>query len=98
MDVRNNQSSSRYELLDGDEVVGIGDYRIEGDVVVLPHTEVSPSRRGQGLGAVLVRGMLDDLDRSGRKVVPACWFVAEFIDGHPDYQHLVAAPGARVTP
>jgi uncharacterized protein len=90
MDVRKNEPSSRYELVDGDEVVGIGDYRIDGDVVVLPHTEISSSRRGQGLGALLVRGMLDDLSQSGRTVVPACWFVAEFIDANPSYQHLVA--------
>ena len=91
MDVRNNQQSCRYELVDGDEVVGIGDYRVEGDVVVLPHTEISPSRRGQGLGAVLVRGMLDDVSRSGRTVLPACWFVAEFMDANPSYQHMLSA-------
>jgi len=23
--------------------------------------------------------------------VPACWFVAEFVDDHPEYRDLVAA-------
>ena len=91
MDVRKNEQASRYELVDDGELVGIGDYRIDGDVVVLPHTEIASSRRGQGLGAVLVRGMLDDVSRSGRSVVPACWFVAEFIEANADYQHLVSA-------
>jgi predicted GNAT family acetyltransferase len=92
MDVRRNEQRSRYELFDGDAVVGVADYREQsGRVVVMPHTEIDPDRRGHGLGAVLVRGALEDLRARGVSIVPACWFVAEFIDEHPDYQEMVAA-------
>ena len=57
---------------------------------MLPHTEISPHMRGKGLGDVLVRGALDDLRAQGRTVVPACWFVAEFIERNADYGDLVA--------
>jgi uncharacterized protein len=91
MDVRNNEQRSRYELVDDDRVVGIADYFIRDETVVLPHTEIARELRGRGLGAVLVRGALEDVRRSGRTVVPACWFVAEFIDAHPEYRDMLVA-------
>lgn len=91
MEFRDNETRSRFELLDGDDVVAFADYVVSRGAVVLPHTEVDPRRRGQGLGALLVGRALDELRRSGRRVVPACWFVAEFIQSNPDYQDLLAA-------
>jgi predicted GNAT family acetyltransferase len=89
IEVRNAPERSRYELVDDGDVVGIADYQERDDVVVFPHTVIDPSRRGHGLGAILVKGALDDVRPSGRKVVPSCWFVAEFIDLHPEYADLV---------
>ena len=88
-DVSDNAERSRYELFIDGELVGIADYRVSGDQVVMPHTEIASARRGQGLGAVLVRGALDDVRAKGKSVVPQCWYVAEFIDEHPEYQALL---------
>ena len=90
-EVKNNQQRSRYELIEDGETVGFADYSIEGDRVVFPHTVIESSRRGQGLGAELVKGALDDVRGSGRQVVAHCWYVAEFIDGNPEYRELLAA-------
>lgn len=90
LQVRKAEDRSRYELVDGDEVVGFADYSLDGDRVVFPHTVIDSSRRGQGLGAVLVHGALDDVRPSGHKVVPSCWYVREFIDAHPEYADLLA--------
>jgi predicted GNAT family acetyltransferase len=88
--VTKNESAGRYELhVDGD-LAGIADYTERDDVIVLPHTEIDTSRRGQGLGAVLVQGALDDLRPTGKKVVPSCWYVAQFIDENPSYKDLLA--------
>ena len=90
-EVRHNAEGSRYELsLDG-RVVGIADYHLTGDTIVFPHTEIEPSLRGRGLGAELVRFALDDVRTSGRGVVARCWYVAQFIDEHPEYRDLLAA-------
>jgi predicted GNAT family acetyltransferase len=88
--VRRDEARSRYELVEDGRVVGYADFRPRGDVVVMPHTVIEPSRRGQGLGAELVRGALDDLRRRGVRVLPSCWYVAEFMHGNPDYRDLVA--------
>jgi len=90
-DVRRNDDRSRYELLVDGDVVGIADYRLEGRVVVFPHTEIQSSRRGNGLGAQLVQAALDDTRSTGRSVIALCWYVAQFIDEHPEYRDLLAA-------
>lgn len=88
--VTNNEELARYELVIDGAVVAIADYMIDGDLVLFPHTEVDRSRRGQGLGLVLVRGALDDVRTTGRKVVPQCWYVAEVMNGDPAYHSLLA--------
>src|SRR5438105_14897167 len=87
-EVRNNAVASRYELFVDGELAGIADYEVVGDRIVFPHTEIDRARRGQGLGAVLVQAALDDVRPSGRTVVPQCWYVAEFIDEHPEYAEM----------
>ena len=82
--------AGRFELVVDGEVAGVAEYHARGDVVVVPHTEIAVARRGQGLGAVLVAGVLDELRRRGALVVPQCWYVAEFIGAHPAYADLVA--------
>lgn len=90
-EVRRNDTHARYEIrVDGD-LAGIADYHTDGDVLVFPHTEIDKARRGRGLGAELVRHALDDTRRRGLKVVPACSYVARFIDENPDYADLVAS-------
>jgi predicted GNAT family acetyltransferase len=90
--VRRNDAAGRYELVDTDgQVLGVADYRLDYDVVVIPHTEIDPGHRGRGLGAELVRGTLDDLRAAGARVRPRCWYVASFIEEHPQYRNLLEA-------
>ena len=88
--VTRNDDAGRYELYVDGHSVAIADFHVEGDVVVMPHTVVDPAQRGRGLGEVLVAAALDDVRSAGRTVVPACWFVAQFLDTHPDYADLRA--------
>ena len=90
-EVRRNDAEKRYELLVDGELVGIADYRLDGEEVVLPHTVIDAGRRGHGLGAILVQGALDDIRHAGRTVVPVCWYVAQVLDENPDYADLRAA-------
>jgi len=88
--VRHNPDASRYELVENGTVVGVADYRLDGNVATFPHTEIVAHRRGDGLGAELVRAALDDTRARGRRVVARCWYVAEFVDEHPEYTDLLA--------
>lgn len=89
--VQRIDEAARYELVDDDgTVLGIADYRDDGTNLVFPHTVIDPAHRGKGWGDVLVAGALDDVRKQGRRVVPTCWFVDQFIDEHPDYGDLRA--------
>jgi predicted GNAT family acetyltransferase len=88
--VRNDPEASRYEIRDGDELLGISAYHRRGDTVVFTHTEVDQDSGRSGLGSTLVQAALDDVRRQGGKVVPQCPFVRGWIERHPDYADLVA--------
>ena len=75
--------------------MGIAEYHDLGDRLLFPHTEIEPSRRGQGLGDQLIKGALDDVRRLGRTVVASCWAVSDYITDHPEYADLVALTATR---
>ena len=86
----NDLQRSRYEAtLDG-EVVAFADYQVRGSIVVMPHTVTIPARRGNGYAAQVVQYALDDIRAADRKVVASCWYVAKFIDEHPEAADLLA--------
>lgn len=89
-DVVDHTDASRYEArLNGGVVAGFLEYRTEGDTIVMPSTVVDPRHRGHGVAARLARTALDDARVAGKKVDPRCWYVAEYIEKHPEYADLV---------
>jgi predicted GNAT family acetyltransferase len=90
--VRDNPEESRYEIRDGDRVLGLAAYERRGDTTVFTHTTVDPDAGQDGLGSTLVRAALDDVRARGGSVVPQCSFVRGWIERHPDYADLVATP------
>ncbi|MDT0164627.1 GNAT family N-acetyltransferase [Actinotalea sp. AC32] len=89
LQVRDDTTALRYELVSGDDVIGHATYRWQSGRVVVEHTVVDRERREQGKGSTLARGVLDDLRSRGLKVVPQCPFIASFIDENPEYRDLV---------
>jgi predicted GNAT family acetyltransferase len=87
--VRDAPEADRYEIRDGDKVLGVAAYRRSGDQVVFTHTEIDPDAEGSGLGGTLVREALDDVRRNGGRVVAQCSFVRGWIERHPEYGDLV---------
>ena len=83
---------SRYEIRDGDRRLGLAAYERRGEQLVFTHTEVDPDAGQSGLGSTLVRAALDDVRSKGGTVVAQCSFVRGWIERHPEYQDLVAAP------
>jgi uncharacterized protein len=79
----------RYEIMVDDALAGYTLFTVDGDVAIMPHTEIDPAFEGQGLATKLIQGALDDARSRGLKVVPRCQFVGAFIEKHPEYQDLV---------
>jgi len=87
--VRHDPAAGRYEIAEG-EHVAVADYELADGRQVFTHTYVPPELRGRGLAEVLVRQALADARAAGRRVVPACSYVATFIERHPEFQDLLA--------
>ncbi len=67
------------------------DYRIQDEhTLIFSHTIVPPQLEGQGIASALTRHALDYAREHGKKVVPACSFVATWIQRHPEYSDLQA--------
>ena len=81
--------ADRYEIREGERLLGIAAYHRRGDVLVFTHTEVNPDAGRSGLGGTLVRAALDDVRAKGEKVVAQCPFVRGWLERHPDYSDLV---------
>lgn len=88
--VRNNEPGNRYELAVGD-LVAVAEYRREADTLVFTHTAVPSELEGHGVGSALIAGALADVRRRGLSIVPACPFVAAYVEKHADTRDLVAA-------
>jgi predicted GNAT family acetyltransferase len=88
--VRDVPESGRYEIRDGDRLLGIAAYERRGDAIRFTHTEVNPDAGESGVGSRLVRAALDDVRGKGLQVVPLCPFVRGWIERHPEYADLMA--------
>jgi uncharacterized protein len=88
-EVREDPARRRFEM-DLGEGVAFATYRERGPVVEIAYTKVPAALNGRGHGRALVKGLLDILRASDRKVAPLCPFVAHYIREHPEYQDLLA--------
>jgi uncharacterized protein len=82
-EVIDNTAARRFELtIDGHlaELV----YRLDGDRLVLRHTEVPEELEGRGLGGTLVRAALERAGRDALTIVPQCAFARSWLERHPD--------------
>jgi uncharacterized protein len=88
--VTDNLFEGRYEAqLDG-EVVGVAEYELTGDdLMILIHTEVLPGQQDQGVGGALARATLADARRRGLKVRAVCPFMRSWLERHPEYADLL---------
>jgi len=78
----------RFEM-DLDGQVAYSNYKRDGNVLTIQHTEVPAALNGRGIGSALARGILDIARAQGLKVVPICPFVAAFIGRHAEYADLL---------
>jgi predicted GNAT family acetyltransferase len=86
--VIDNQAQHRFELPVGD-AIAVAAYRLEGERVILVHTEVPQELSGHGIGSKLAEGVFESIRDSGRKVVTQCPCMAGWVSRHPEYAKLV---------
>ena len=94
IEVRHNEAAHRFEAVVGGQQLARADYRLEGDVMRIFHTEVPFAFEGRGIAARLVGTAFEHAREKGLKVLPACSYVRDYVRRHPETQPLLL-PSAR---
>lgn len=92
-----NDAASRYELWLGETRAGIATYRETDTSVTFIHTIVDDAFSGRGLGSRLAAFVLSDTVDRGKRIVPRCPFLREYLRGHHEFDEYVDLP-APVSP
>ena len=87
---RHVEDDNRFVAEIGGERVGLIDYRPDGEVYDITHTETDPRRQGQGIAGAMTRFALDTVRSRGLTVRASCPYTANWIQRHPDYADLLA--------
>lgn len=87
--ITHNEKTQRFELHQDGQTAYLS-YQKNGDVLNYNHTIVPPELGGQGIGSQLAKYALDYAKANGKKVVPSCSFVDNYITKHPEYQDVSA--------
>ena len=83
--------ASRYTLHRGDDLVSVLDYRDDGRTVAMTRAYTVPSFRGHGYAGELVDRAVSELESAGgRRVVPVCWYVADWFAANPGRGDILA--------
>ena len=90
LDIRHNEAAHRFEA-DVHGSVAHADYRLQGEVMRIFHTEVPRAVEGRGIGGQLVRAALDHARAHGLQVVPLCSYVRSYMRRHPETHDLLPA-------
>ena len=93
--IRNNPDRLRYEVLDGDTVIGQAAYIDDGGTHrIFYHTVIDGEFGGQGFAGRLAAHALQDTAAAGLKIVPVCPYIKKYLESHTQY----AASVQVVTP
>ena len=81
--------SHRYEISVGGHRAGFAAYVDTNGQRIFYHTEVDHEFSGRGLGAVLVSAALTDTRSTGKRVVPVCPYVANYVKVDHDFDDIL---------
>jgi predicted GNAT family acetyltransferase len=87
--VTENVAGNRFEMgFPGG--LAFASFRRDGDRLIVTHPEVPAAFNGQGLGSRLTLGLFENARATGRRIVPACSFVAAWARRHPEFADVLA--------
>jgi predicted GNAT family acetyltransferase len=87
--ITHNPQAQRFETtVDG--TTAYLSYQVQGDKLVYDHTIVPSAIGGRGIAGALTKHALDYARKQGKKVAPACSYVASYMQKHPEYADIKA--------
>ncbi|MBX3312331.1 MAG: N-acetyltransferase [Microbacteriaceae bacterium] len=83
----------RYAIYVDGVLVSAAEYKKGDGVISFNHTFTNPKYRGQGWAGQVVDMAIADVEENDiGKVVPMCWYVAEWFKKHPEKEGLLQEP------
>ncbi len=87
--VQHLPGQNRYLFEKDGQQVGLVDYSMRGNSIVLTHSEINPQHRHEGLGDEMVEHVLDTIrSDTDYRLVAECPFVVDWLERHSDYEEL----------
>ncbi|MET1051490.1 MAG: GNAT family N-acetyltransferase [Mycetocola sp.] len=87
-----NDAEARYEVWVGDTRAGIATYRESDARITFVHTIVDKAFGGRGLGSLLAGFALKDAVARGKRIVPRCPFIREYLQSHHEFDAYIDLP------
>ena len=72
-----------------DDIESHLEYVKKDDVLILNHTYVPNMLRGKGIAGKIVKIALTYAQDNNLKIIPACTYVADYIQRHKGYENLL---------
>ena len=88
VDVRHNAAAGRFEA-EVEGGVAHADYRMQGDVMRIVHTEVPQAAEGKGIAGAVVKAALEHARAHRLRVMPMCSYVRSYMRRHPETHDLL---------
>lgn len=89
--VQHFPGQNRYVFEKDGNQVGLIDYSMRGNAIVLNHSEIDPHLLHSGLGDEMVEQVLDTIRFATEfRMIAECPFVSDWVARHPDYEELEA--------
>lgn len=84
------EEKNRFVLKEGDKEIGEMTWSDAGTQrMIIDHTFVDPSYRGQGLAEKLVAKGVEKARKEGKKIIPLCPFAKKEFDRKPAYADVL---------
>jgi predicted GNAT family acetyltransferase len=87
--ITDHAALGRFEMMEEGKLA-FAEYRIEGEVMVIPHVEADPALRGRGAAGRLMEGVLSIARERGLRIRPICGYAAAYIQRNPQHRDLLA--------
>lgn len=92
MEVKQKNDSSKgvfYIEQDGEKVAQMTYVWVGTNKIIIDHTEVGESLKGQGAGKLMVSKAVEFARQAGIKIVPLCPFAKNVFSKTPDYNDVL---------
>ena len=90
-EITHDADDRRYVMRIDGAIVAVADYAVNGSQISFTHTFTNPRFRNQGLAGEVVSFAMDDVEKTtDYRVIPMCWYVADWFEANPQRRSLLS--------